>query len=126
MSKGYQLSLEPEDVDAFVCTYFDCWSPSGDENSRMFDLNGHEACALLHRLLADWSEILGLPDIHPDVLLSHGTFLDTFVSHGIDKILDLVFAKVIVAGYSVYSSDTRIEIYHTDQLSQFDIEEALI
>jgi hypothetical protein len=116
VTPGQILEIEPEDIEPVDYTFFDCWSESGDENSPMYDFKSNGACIVMQETLRSWSKTLNVPQISPDFLAGPGAFANTYIVFGFSQILEDVIKKIIQAGYSVYESDTRVEIYRTEDL----------
>lgn len=114
--KGRLLSFEPEE-EAVEYTWPDCWTDTGDEDGVRFDWEDSRTIQIVCDVLTNWSKSLGIPAIHPDALKEAGeTFAETYLSKGetndgYPAIFLKVFDKLFEEGYSVYASDTRIEIY---------------
>lgn len=123
---GLSLDIEPEAVEAIEYTYFDCWSPFGDERSSPFGDKSAQAIKIARRVLTGWAESLGLNAIEPNAISAmqmSGSFDELCRSRGAPNVLSLALPIIKKAGYSVYESDTRIEIYETFDLmlNEFDM-----
>lgn len=93
------------DENPIEFTHFDCWCTEEHEGLTM-----EQQCELV---IAAWSESLRL-QLHPNK--RYNTQGDLYAIIGVDGVLDLVIMAILETGnYSVYSSDTMIEIYdHVD------------
>lgn len=89
------------DENPIEFTHFECWNKSISEK---------DMCELV---IASWEKSLNRV-LHPKT--RYNTQGDLYASIGVDGVLDLVIMAILETGnYSVYSSDTMIEIYdHVD------------
>lgn len=114
---GLVLEIEPENVEPVVFTHFDCWSPTGDEKSGQYSHDSKEAIETCFNVLKTWSQNLNLPELDPIRMYgSKDAFRSEYLTHGQSKVFEDARDICVNAGYSVYSSDTRIEIYRTEDL----------
>lgn len=105
---GKILSIEPEG-DAVEYTYFDCWTTTGDEDGEMLDLQSTEGAKFAESILSGWAESLNVPSINPVNLAP--LFEQWWLALGWETVFQVVAYKLAEAGYDVYLSDTRVEIY---------------
>ena len=107
---GVLLGIEPASMEPLEYTHFDCWSPSGDETTEQYKLGDIEALGVASKTLASWADSLSLPEIHPSRIGAPDTFVSTYLDNH-DQVFKKAVRLIIKAGYAVYTSDTRIEIY---------------
>lgn len=118
--KGRLLEIEP-DAEPIEVSFWGCWSPSGDESESQYEWDDSRSIGIAYVLLIQMSERLSIPDIHPSVLRGDQIFSRWYLSHGqhgegYAAAMIIVVDKIIDAGYSVYISDTRLEVYLTEDL----------
>lgn len=121
--KGRLLEIEP-DIDAIAETHWDCWADDGNPENPQYEWDDQKSISAAYLHLIHWSEDLSIPGIHPIALcgsLSSRVFGAWYLSkgqhnEGYANAFRDVIDKIIEAGYSVYVSDTRLEIYRTEEL----------
>lgn len=124
--KGVLLHAEPS-IDAIVETHWDCWADDGDTQNPQYKWTDPRAISIAYVSLTQWSEQLGIPGIHPSILSkAPNTFWDWYLSagqhsEGYANVFRQVIDKIIEAGYAVYVSDTRLEVYRMADLIQADL-----
>lgn len=108
--KPQLLDSEPEDIEPVFYTHFDCWSDFGHEDSApLWEWNNPKAVALVEKLCQQWREVLG-----PDIV----TLARTYLELGQIQFFERAAQLFVQAGYCVYDSDTRFEVYDTKQLTE--------
>lgn len=120
--KAGLLDVEPECADPVDLTFWDCWSGAGDESSPQYAWDAKESIAIAFNLLCEWSKSLSIPGLRPHVIRGDvDTFGDYYLSggqhaEGYANMFHDVIDLIIAAGYAVYISDTRLEIYNQEDL----------
>lgn len=105
---GVEFDIEPE-AEPIEMTFYDCWSPSGDETTEPAELGSIQALPFAKLVLSHWAANLSLPSIHPSRIAPEG-FSDAYLDNH-DALFSRVIKQLLKAGYCVYESDTRIGIY---------------
>jgi len=115
---GVLFDIEPENNEPAGYTFFDCWSDNNDETSPQWDWDDSRSICVAKDVLTNWARSLNLKSIHPDNLKGENSFDHAYLCagchhNGYSNIFELVAERLIAAGYSVYRSDTRFEIYQS-------------
>ena len=119
--KGVMLDMEPA-AEPIEYTFFDCWSPSGDEDTAQYELGAREALATAKRVLSNWAQSLSLPDIHPSRIALPDSFRDAYIGNH-DQVFKKACGVITSAGYGVYASEDRIEIYRMEDIDKSELPE---
>jgi len=119
--KGVRLDMEPA-AEPFEYTFFDCWSPSGDEDTAQYEVGTREALATAKKVLSDWAKSLSLSDLHPSRIALPESFRDAYIGNH-DEIFEKACGVIVAAGYGVYASDDRIEIYRMSDIEESELPE---
>lgn len=126
--EGRLLEIEPG-IDSIAETHWDCWADDGNSNNPRYEWDDPRSIAIAYASLIQWAELLGIPYLHPEMMRKYsgmGERLINDVDHwyltsgqhddGYANVFCIVIDMIIDAGYSVYVSDTRLEIYRTEDL----------
>jgi hypothetical protein len=90
--------VQPDDLEPFEFTHFDCWFEDEDEEENATDLNTRA-----NEILSDWEKTLSLKFDRDGMDFNCWT--------AIQDLFDDIATQIVKAGYSVYKGDTFIEIY---------------
>lgn len=127
---GTLLEVRPA-ADPVLGTRWGFWANDADPgNPRWYEWDDPRSIAIVYTLLIQWSESLGIPDIHPHILqrfsgrgealindFEHWYRLCGQHSDGYANAFNAVIDEILQSGWSVYVSDTKLEIYRTEDLS---------
>ncbi len=109
---GGELKIEPDNIDPIEFTFFDCWgSENKDGNIETFyEWDSKESIEICLELIRSFEEILNksLALVREAVELGMYRTREAFFDN-----IKKIFLK---AGYFVYSSDTRFEIYDGNEM----------
>lgn len=102
------LTTQKEDPIEF--THYDCWSGGAHAEEGAMEMSDEQQC---DDIIKSWELTLGLT-LHPDKRYNNQG-LNLYANLGWVGVLDLVIMAILESGlYDVYSSDTCIEIYPTE------------
>lgn len=127
---GVLLDIEC-DAEFIEGTFFDCWSPTGDDESPEYPFKSREAMEIAESVLDQWSKSLAIPEISSRAIadsFSEMNFNQAYLAAGVSRegypaVLCRALDRIIDAGFAVYQSDTRIDIF---RMSDVDMESAEI
>lgn len=111
------MDVQPEDAEPKFYTHFDCWNADGDPNKPTWHWRSNEAEHFVQKLLADWANEIGCPDL--------GLEWIHFKRLSGDAFFDRVGEHFVRAGFCVYNGEESFEVYDPDDCPSLGAEETL-